>query len=121
VKNKLLVVEDDLDIREILEEVLVAEGYAVQVASNGQEALDSLRAAVELPNLILLDLMMPVKDGLAFREEQAQDPLLSALPIVIMSADAHIEEKRRRMQVPVAIKKPFDIELLLRVVAQNVR
>ncbi|MDB4946889.1 MAG: response regulator [Labilithrix sp.] len=120
-KRRVLVVEDDRDIRETLEEVLVAEGYTVEVASNGQEALERLRAAEPLPNLILLDLMMPVKDGLAFREEQQRDPLLAEVPIVIMSADAHIEEKRRRMHVDAAIRKPFDIDLMLQMVAQNLR
>jgi CheY-like chemotaxis protein len=123
VKNRILLVEDDQDIRDTLEEVLIAEGYRVQVASNGQEALDCLRAvaAGELPNLVLLDLMMPVKDGLAFREEQERDPVLASVPVVIMTADAHIEEKRLRMHVHAAIKKPFDIDLMLRTVAQNVR
>lgn len=120
-KRRILLVEDDQDIRETLREVLIAEGYAVQVASNGQEALDCLRAAVELPNLVLLDLMMPVKDGLAFRREQQSDPLLAHVPIVLMTADSHIEEKRLRMQVQAAIKKPFDLELMLRTVAQTLR
>lgn len=119
--NKILIVEDDADIRDTLEEVLVAEGYLVQVASNGQEALDCLRTAEELPNLVLLDLMMPVKDGQAFREEQQRDPLLADVPVVIMSADAHIEERRLRMHVHAAIKKPFGIDLVLQTVAQNIR
>ncbi len=122
-KRRILVVEDDPDIRDTVEEILVAEGYSVEVASNGQEALDRLRGAQpeELPDLVLLDLMMPVKDGLAFREEQERDPFLAAVRVVIMSADAQIEEKRIRMRVHAAIKKPFHIALLLRVVAQNIR
>ena len=122
-KKRILLVEDDQDIRDTLEEVLVAEGYRVQVASNGQEALDCLRAVAleDLPNLVLLDIMMPVKDGLAFRVEQERDPLLVGVPVVIMSADAHIEEKRLRMHVHAAIRKPFHIALMLRTVAENIR
>lgn len=120
-RNRILIVEDDADIRDTLEEVLVAEGYSVQVASNGQEALDCLRSAEQLPNLVLLDLMMPIKDGQAFREEQERDPRLADIPIVIMSADAHIEERRIRMHLHAAIKKPFGIDLVLRMVAQNIR
>jgi CheY-like chemotaxis protein len=119
--NTILLVDDDRDIRETLQEVLLAEGYSVQVATNGQEALDCLRAAEKLPNLVLLDLMMPVKDGPAFREEQQRDPMLADVPVVIMSAAAHIEENRLRMDVPAALKKPFDIDLMLRTVAQNIR
>lgn len=114
-------VEDDRDIRDALEEVLLAEGYLVQVASNGQEALECLRAAETLPHLILLDLMMPVKDGVAFREEQRSDSLLANVPVVIMTADARIEEKRLRMRAHAALSKPFDIDLLLQTVAQSLR
>ena len=116
-QRRILVVEDDPDIRDTVQEILVTAGYSVEVASNGQEALDCLRAARRqgLPDLVLLDLMMPVKDGVAFREEQERDPRLSAVHVVIMSADAQIEEKRRRMHVHAAIKKPFDIVTLLTI------
>jgi CheY-like chemotaxis protein len=119
--NKILVVEDDPDLGELLAQMLLSAGYSVELAGNGQEALDRLRAAAELPNLVLLDLMMPLKDGPAFREEQVRDPLLADLRIVIMSADAHIEDKRRRMQVHATIRKPFDMDDMLRTVKQNIR
>ena len=116
----ILIVEDDADIRDNLEELLLGEGYSVQLASNGQEALDLLRSSAGLPHLILLDVMMPVKDGFAFREEQGRDVLLATLPVVIMTADPRIEEKRILMGVKAAVRKPFDIELLLRAVEQSI-
>lgn len=120
-ETRILLVEDDQDIRETLQEVLLAEGYVVEIACNGQEALDCLRAATTLPNLVLLDLTMPVKDGLEFREEQQRDPILAGVPVVIMSAASQIEEKRLHMNVHAAIKKPFDIDVMLRTVALHVR
>ena len=117
----ILVVEDDRDIRETLEELLESEGYAVRSAVNGQQALDWLRAAPALPSLILLDVMMPVKDGPTFRREQVDDARLADVPVVIMSADAHIEEKQRTMRAAAIIRKPFDIDSLLRTVAQHAR
>ena len=120
-KTAVLVVEDDRDIREAVEDLLSAEGYEVRVATNGQEALDQLRACAQLPALILLDLMMPVKDGPAFREEQLRDVRLAKVPVVIMTADAHIEEKQARMRAHAAIRKPFDVDLLLGILAQTLR
>ena len=120
-RRTILVVEDDPDIRENLEELLRGEGYAVHLAGNGQEALDWLRSTAALPNLVLLDVMMPVKDGLAFRNEQERDPRLATVPVVMMTADARIEEKRILLRVNAAIRKPIDIELMLRLVEENLR
>jgi CheY-like chemotaxis protein len=82
----ILIIDDDASIRELLVEVLEEEGYPVQSASNGEEALSILRTLPKLPKLILLDLMMPVMDGWAFRQEQLQDPLLIGIPVVVLSA-----------------------------------
>lgn len=117
----ILVVDDDQDIRDNLADLLLDEGYTVQVAGNGQEALDRLKAEGALPNMILLDLMMPVKDGFAFREEQERDVRLAAIPVVIMTADANIEDKQARLRAKAAIRKPFDLDLLLRLVDRHSR
>jgi CheY-like chemotaxis protein len=66
--------------------VLEWEGYHVDCVANGQEALDQLRQSEEKPDLILLDLIMPVLDGYQFREEQKHDPDISNIPIVVVSA-----------------------------------
>ena len=62
-KNTLLVVEDSLDLQYLTKELFESEGYNVHCASNGQEALNFLRTAMIKPDLILLDLMMPIMDG----------------------------------------------------------
>ena len=84
--HTVLVVEDDLDIRQALMEILDEHGFAALGARDGAEALDLLSRATELPCLILLDLMMPVMDGASFREAQRKDPRLASIPVVVLSA-----------------------------------
>jgi CheY-like chemotaxis protein len=84
--HRILVVEDDATIREVLVEVLGEHGYDAVGAANGREALDTLAASTDLPCVILLDLMMPIMDGRTFREEQLQSPDLSDIPVIVISA-----------------------------------
>ena len=77
--NRILLVEDDHALRETLSDVLSEEGYQVACASNGLEALDRL-SRDSLPHLILLDLVMPVMDGWAFRDAQRNRPELAGMP-----------------------------------------
>jgi len=88
--HRILVIEDDPTIREVLVEVLGEHGYAAVGASNGREALDTLASSPDRPCVILLDLMMPVMDGRTFREEQLQSPELSAIPVIVISA--HVDQ-----------------------------
>jgi len=83
----LFVVDDDASIREIVQAVIEAEGYRVITAAEGEEALGQLRSGLR-PGLILLDLRMPGMDGRAFREVQAAEPELAAIPVVILSGDS---------------------------------
>lgn len=116
--KKVFVVEDDQDIREALTELLESEGYEVTTAENGQIGMDKLSAASQLPNLILLDLMMPVKDGFQFYAEKSANPIFSDVPVIVMSADGHILDKQKQMRAQAYIKKPVDIDHILRVVDQ---
>lgn len=110
--KRIFVVEDDLHIRESLTEVLEIEGYDVFSAVNGQEALEILHKG-EKADLILLDLMMPVKDGFQFRMEQAQDPKISGIPVIIMSANGNLSAKKELDGVKDYLKKPIDLDALL--------
>jgi CheY-like chemotaxis protein len=87
VAPQVLVVEDDAPIREALCAVLRDDGYAVAEAGDGQEALEFLRTH-PTPRVILLDLMMPVMDGWTFLREQAADPALAGIPVVVITAGA---------------------------------
>jgi CheY-like chemotaxis protein len=89
--KSVLVVEDDDDLREVICRVLSDEGYEIRTAINGQEALDLLRAD-PLPGVILLDLMMPVMNGWQFRALQEADARLSAIPVIVMTAAARLDD-----------------------------
>src|SRR5215218_4757012 len=84
--HRVLVVEDDEDLREMMGHLLQAEGFRPDLAGDGAEALDKLRATPEQPDLILLDLMMPRMDGWTFRREQEGEPALANIPVVVVSA-----------------------------------
>ena len=114
--KKILLVEDDQDIRETLIELLEGEGYEVISAENGQVGLDKLDQATSLPNLILLDLMMPIKDGFQFCAEKDTNPKIAHLPVVVMSADGHIRENQKRVNVSAYLKKPLDIYEIINIV-----
>jgi CheY-like chemotaxis protein len=109
----VLIVEDDEQVRDAIAEALRDEGYTVQIASNGREALDALRGAPQQPRLILLDLMMPVMDGWEFLREREREPSLAEIPVCAVSA---AEQLPRDVQH--AIRKPFRLDDLLRVVAR---
>ncbi|MBV9950041.1 MAG: response regulator, partial [Myxococcales bacterium] len=106
----LLVVEDDADIREALDGLLSMEGFRVAGCGNGREALDWLRASPK-PDVILLDLMMPVMDGWQFRVMQKDDPELAKIPVVALSADA--TAKAAAIDADAYLKKPVDYETLI--------
>lgn len=111
----ILLVEDDVDVREALVEAMRDKGYLVECAFDGQHALQVLRAGLR-PDVILLDLMMPRMDGIEFRRAQRNDPALAALPVVLLSADARMDEKARSLQVQGAVRKPIDLAQLYGVI-----
>jgi CheY-like chemotaxis protein len=112
----VLIVDDDRDIRETLEEILAYEGYSVATARNGADALEKARAL--RPELILLDLFMPVMDGAEFRRRQRDDPDIGAIPVVVVSAAAGLEERVQALEVAEHLEKPLQIERLFQVVAR---
>jgi CheY-like chemotaxis protein len=116
-RNGILVIEDDEPIRSILVCLLIDEGYNVRFAANGREGLGVLHSGF-YPEVILLDLMMPVMDGLEFRDAQMADPDLSAIPVVVMSADANVASKSLNSGIENYLKKPLDIDNFLGVIGR---
>ena len=112
----ILVVDDDRDIRETLQEILEYEGYGVATANNGADALTKARH--EHPRLILLDLFMPVMDGVEFRRHQLADPELAPIPVVVVSAASGLADRVRPMSVAAHLEKPLQIDQLFEVVAR---
>ena len=115
--RRVLVVEDTTAVRTLLEAVLTDEGYTVDAAANGDLALAALEVAT--PCVILLDLSMPVMDGLAFARAYRQRPDAHA-PIIVMTAERRRDEIAEIGPVEV-ILKPFDTEALLLTVERWVQ
>jgi CheY-like chemotaxis protein len=91
---RLLLVEDDVPVRDSLREALQEEGFRVVTAANGWDALRVLRRGPR-PDAILLDLMLPVMDGWDFRQEQLRDPALRDIPVLIVTATGFSAETVR--------------------------
>lgn len=115
-QKRILIVEDDAPIREVLSEILQLDGYEVLTAGNGEEGLRRL-AEGPPPHLILLDLMMPVKDGFTFRSEQRKNPQWREIPVIVLSANSNLETRVASMgeKIPF-LKKPVDLEVVLETV-----
>jgi CheY-like chemotaxis protein len=107
----VLVIDDDSSVRETLRSVLEEEGFRTATARDGADALAWLRTVSELPTVILLDLMMPVMDGWAFRAAQRRDARLAAIPTIVLTA--HAEGRRAGIDVEQILKKPVSLEHLL--------
>jgi CheY-like chemotaxis protein len=112
----VMVVDDDQDIREVLTEILTDAGYTVVPSVNGSDALAKLGQVT--PSLILLDLNMPVMDGIAFRHEQQQDPRFAAIPTVVMSAVHKMDEQVAHLGIADALAKPVNLNDLMQVVSR---
>ena len=115
--HTILIVDDDLDIREALADVLGDHGYAVFAAGDGFEALTYLRTN-PAPSMILLDWMMPKCNGAQFRAQQLEDPILAKIPVVLLTADVNLEGKTRQLDAHAYLAKPVSLEHLLEVVAR---
>jgi CheY-like chemotaxis protein len=109
----VLVVDDDVDVREALAEILGDLDYNPVLVTNGEDALHYLRTTATRPCLILLDIMMPHMDGREFRAAQRGDPKLAAIPVVILSAHANVGETATELGVSHFVRKPFELEELI--------
>jgi CheY-like chemotaxis protein len=112
---KVLVVEDDADVRFLVAGIFRGIGHTVREAEHGQHALDVLQIEQWRPDVILLDVAMPVMDGLTFlaRKQEAED--LSEIPVIIVSATARPPIAGARC----VLSKPIDSEDLVRAVHKH--
>lgn len=115
-RRRVLVVDDHAMICELLAEVLSDEGYAVQTAYNGWDALELLRGWE--PDLILLDLMMPIMNGWDFRRTQLADAHLAAIPVIIMSSNLPAASATGGLQAACIMPKPYRLTVLLETVSR---
>jgi CheY-like chemotaxis protein len=114
----VLIVEDDEDLRDMMAQMLTIEGFNAATAANGREALEYLHSTGK-PNVILLDLMMPVMDGWEFRRQQKADPELAPVPVIVLSA---LDPPRAAtVDADAFLKKPLDFDRLLELVRDRCR
>jgi len=116
--RRILVVDDDRDLRESVMEALEDEGYSVAAAPDGMRALAYLRGPSPKPDLILLDLAMPNMNGDKFREEQLKSAELAAIPVAIVTAESNASDKASSLQASGFIRKPLKIGALLELVGR---
>ncbi len=115
--DSVLLVEDDGDTREMMALWLRGEGYRVQEARDGQEALKALE--LEIPCAMVVDLHMPVMDGAELRRRQLLCAEFASIPFILVSASSDSKRIGRELHVADIIPKPFDAERLLAVLANH--
>lgn len=114
-----MIVEDDEAIRESLRTALELEGYETVTASNGLEAIQWLRLHSDKPDLILLDLMMPIMDGWDFDKAMSEAPDTDQIPVIVVTAfSGELLSIKHAKKV---IRKPVNLELLIEAVAEHCR
>ena len=113
--KRILLIDDNPMTREAISMILAGAGYCVALASNGADALQRLREH-RRPDLILLDLAMPILDGQHFRHAQQQDQALASIPIVVFSGADRAKEEAVALGAAACLHKPADPGRLLEVV-----
>jgi DNA-binding response OmpR family regulator len=117
-QKKILTVDDDEDIRNSLCDVLELEGFETVWAKNGRVALEYLKAVPdnELPDLVLLDYMMPIMNGQEFFRAKNSIPRLRHIPVVMMTANGNLVNVMERVDTGGYLSKPMDLETIVRMI-----
>lgn len=113
--QQILIVEDDAALREALSQVLADEGYDLLGARDGLEAVNCLKNG-NRPDVILLDLSMPVVNGWEFRMFQKRDPELTNIPVILITAGDYTREEVAWLEPSALLPKPIDLPQLFSVV-----
>ena len=116
--KKILVVEDDAAMAALLRTFLVSKQLEVSVAVDGLDALEKIKASV--PDLVLLDVMMPRLDGYGFIRELKKDAKLRSLPVVVLTSSAQDEDVLRsyRNGANSYVRKPVELDAFIKALAQ---
>ncbi|MGI8586371.1 MAG: response regulator [Chloroflexia bacterium] len=112
IMTKVLVVDDDPAILDICADLLESEGYDVALAANGQQAINQM--GTNAPDVVLMDIMMPVLNGVEACRRMKADPETARIPVVLMSARTNLNRQNQELDSADALlAKPFDINHLL--------
>jgi diguanylate cyclase len=116
---RVLIVEDEKPIRELLDDFLSDEGFDTLLAENGQRGIELART--EQPDLVLMDLMLPLLDGFAAMRALKEDPETRKIPVVVMSANSvlllHLSDQ---LLADETLRKPFDLDQVLHVIQSRI-
>jgi adenylate cyclase len=113
-KNKILIIDDEPDFAQIFKKRLEAEGYEVITASDGNEGLKKIR--LEDPDVILLDILMPGKDGYTMLKEMKEDAFIRKVPVIVVTAKPYMQDLFGMEGIQDYLVKPVeDADLLLRI------
>jgi CheY-like chemotaxis protein len=110
--KRVLIIDDDFVTQETMSTLLAGHGYRVAAACNGRDAIERLNA-YEKPDLILLDLKMPVMDGCRFCQARQQDKALASIPVVVLSGMPDVAKQASELGAAGYLQKPIDIVALL--------
>jgi len=116
---RILIVDDDPTIRSVLEALLEDEGFTPVTAANGQEAVNIVRDSP--PALVLMDLMMPVMNGVEAARTLKSEPKTANVPIIAMSAGFILRESIDDLLADSIISKPFDLDALIANIRATLR
>ena len=116
-RRRILLIEDDAELREAMQETLALRGHDVVSSSNGRDALREMR--LSRPDLVILDLMMPVMDGWQFRAELKRDPALADVPVVVISGND--SATAAAVDADLYMTKPIDPRALLHAIEDVLR
>ncbi len=117
--TRILLVEDDPAIRSLLLELLAEEGYDVYTAEDGQAGVRAAR--MNQPDLILMDLMLPVMDGMVATQQLKADQSTREIPIIAISAGTNLRIHASDLPADGVVAKPFDLDTLLAAITVQLR
>lgn len=119
ISKHVLIIDDSPDLQVLLKIVLESKGYHIHCSSNGEEALSLLNSSCNLPDMILLDMRMPVMDGYHFITSQRDSKRLRDIPVVVMSADDDNDLTRSQLARGDVLKKPLSMQAVVEAVMRK--
>lgn len=118
-KNKILLVDDEVDFLTLMSRRLQSMGYVIETAPCGFVCIEKVHSF--MPDLILLDLRMPLKDGWEVCEELAKSPSMKKIPVLLLTAllQGDVEKRAAQLGVKGVLSKPLDSEKLFRLIKEH--
>lgn len=113
-QKKVLVIDDEPDIIDVIQTVLSSNGFAVVSALNGEEGME--KARTEKPDLIILDILMPKMDGYTFVKRMKGDLVIRSIPVIVLTGKAEMKDLFEVEGVKEYLLKPFEPDQLLELV-----